>query len=496
MIPIGLETFSRPSPVTRRPSAKTISRVTIPVTSNARPTASTGPSPVPSSANPSRYVSSSTCRGRRGPTTTSSPARITVTVIGAPPEPETRRGCRRRSRARRRSRRSRSPAWRPIALAGYPGSTAATVFVAFPPAGHEEEGEEDDREQDVRRRAGRDRDEALPRRRLPVRVRAERVAKLGEPLLRRRERDAGGSFCSRTSSSKSSSAVGRRRQSSAASARFTRSYGPVSTGASSTARSKRRSASCGTGRCMPGIVTKPPSGIAPIAVLDVVPLELRDRGREADVEPPRAQADREGREEVPALVDEDEHRETEDRDGDAHAAASLPSARRRASASASTSSATSRAGAPSTPASASSTSAAISRNPMRRSRNAATATSFAALKAHGYVPPLLPRLAREPQQREALEIGRLELERERLREVERRDRSLAALGIGQRVRDRHAHVRVADVSERGAVAEADERRGRSSSGARRRRCARTAGRRESGPRSARAPCSRASPSRR
>ncbi len=55
-----------------------------------------------------------------------------------------------------------------------------------------------------------------------------------------------------------------RSRSSPSSARLTRSTGPPSSGASSTARENRRSASCGIGRCIPGIVTKPPSGIAPI----------------------------------------------------------------------------------------------------------------------------------------------------------------------------------------------------------------------------------------
>src|SRR5262245_54641655 len=55
-------------------------------------------------------------------------------------------------------------------------------------ARHEEECEEDDREQDVRRRSGPDRNEPLPRRRLPVRVVADPVAKLRDALV-----DRGGS---------------------------------------------------------------------------------------------------------------------------------------------------------------------------------------------------------------------------------------------------------------------------------------------------------------
>ena len=42
-------------------------------------------------------------------------------------------------------------------------------------------------------------------------------------------------------------------------------------------------------------------------------------------------------------------------------------------------------------------------------------------------------------------------------QVERCERRRGALGVRERVRDRHAHVRIAEVRERGAVAEADER---------------------------------------
>ena len=68
----------------------------------------------------------------------------------------------------------------------------------------------------------------------------------------------------------------------------------------------------------------------------------------------------------------------------------------------------------------------------------------------------LARLAREREQRERLEVGLVELEREP-REVERRHRRGRALRVGERVRDRDAHVGIAEVRERGAVAEADER---------------------------------------
>ena len=68
----------------------------------------------------------------------------------------------------------------------------------------------------------------------------------------------------------------------------------------------------------------------------------------------------------------------------------------------------------------------MSRKPIRPSRNAATATSLAALYAHGYVPPRLPRLAREREQRERLEVGLEELERPG-GQVERRQRRRGAV---------------------------------------------------------------------
>ena len=57
---------------------------------------------------------------------------------------------------------------------------------------------------------------------------------------------------------------------------------------------------------------------------------------------------------------------------------------------------------------------------------------------------------------ERVGVGRLELERQR-REVERGQRGRRTLRIGERVRDRHAHVGIAEMRERRAVAEAHER---------------------------------------
>ena len=65
----------------------------------------------------------------------------------------------------------------------------------------------------------------------------------------------------------------------------------------------------------------------------------------------------------------------------------------------------------------------------------------------------LAGLAAEGEHPERLRVGLVELERTQL---ERRHRRGGALRIGERVGDRDAHVGVAEVRDRGAVAEADE----------------------------------------
>ena len=74
----------------------------------------------------------------------------------------------------------------------------------------------------------------------------------------------------------------------------------------------------------------------------------------------------------------------------------------------------------------------------------------------GRDPSPLPRLARQREQRERLEIRLLEGERQS-GERERRHGRRGALGVGEGVGDRHAHVRVAEMREHRTVAEADER---------------------------------------
>ena len=69
----------------------------------------------------------------------------------------------------------------------------------------------------------------------------------------------------------------------------------------------------------------------------------------------------------------------------------------------------------------------------------------------------LARRAREREQRERLQVGRVELEGQARGEVERRNRRRGAFRVGERVGDRHAHVRVPEMGERCTVAEAHER---------------------------------------
>src|SRR5690349_3690072 len=117
----------------------------------------------------------------------------------------------------------------------------------------------------------------------------------------------------------------------------------------------------------------------PDPVLDSVAPDLHERGREADVEAPRPHPHRAGDGEVTELVQEDEQDEPTEPDDPRHAAASAPSASARAARSASTRSSRSRTASVGAAASVSPTTSGMPRNGRRPARNAATATSFAAL---------------------------------------------------------------------------------------------------------------------
>ena len=200
-----------------------------------------------------------------------------------------------------------------------------------------------------------------------------------------------------------------------------------------------------------------PEGDRADAVLDAVPLLLRDRGREADVEAAGPHADREGREEMARLVDQDQEREAEDGDDDRHRTASPRSASRRAA----------RVGLDQVGEITRGRAVDVGerlldrlgdpeeRQPPLEERGDGDLVRGVERARVGAAP--LAGAAREGEQRKRLEVGRLELEHEAGGQVEPRHRRRRALRIGERERDRDAHVGVAEVRERGAVAEAHER---------------------------------------
>ena len=96
-------------------------------------------------------------------------------------------------------------------------------------------------------------------------------------------------------------------------------------------------------------------------------------------------------------------------------------------------------------------------NDNRPSRNAATATSLAALRTIGRPgsPPSARKASDSAGKRSV--SGALELERAARSQIERRERSAPSLGIGKRVLDGKAHVRDAELREQRAVDELDHR---------------------------------------
>ena len=146
-----------------------------------------------------------------------------------------------------------------------------------------------------------------------------------------------------------------------------------------------------------------------------IPLRVvfSDRRREADVEPPRPHAERERRDEVAELVDEDEHAEPDDgerRSSCAAAALCAASAPRLGVGRDEVVEVA--AGAPSTRASVSATVAAMSRNPIRPVEERRHRDLVRGVVGARGGPAALARLACERQQRERLEVGRLERERQ------------------------------------------------------------------------------------
>ena len=249
-------------------------------------------------------------------------------------------------------------------------------------ADHVDGGQEGDRKEEVRAGPGRDHRQALPRALSPVRVRAQRIRQVVKPA-------GGGSFRVRRQRRLLDCALEllQRRAGALEVALGDASLDPLDLREQARRLVQRRpEMHVHVGRRW-SVHSRDLHVAAQRdrahAVLDAVAGRLEHGGREPDVEAPRLHSDRPGREEVACLVDQDQEREARDRDQHAHATGRPLSASLRAVASASTSSSRSRAAAPSIPASVSSTVAAIPRNGSRPSRKAATATSFAALKAQG-----------------------------------------------------------------------------------------------------------------
>src|SRR5207342_3048750 len=135
-------------------------------------------------------------------------------------------------------------------------------------------------------------------------------------------------------------------------------------------------------------------------VLRVAVLALHHCGREAEIEAKGAHAGHLGHGEVAELVHGDEQEQASDGDEDAHAArAPAPAAAARARRSASSTCSSDTTGSGATCASTSSTTAAMSRKPMRPSRNARTAISLAAFRTQGAVPPAMPASRARARQR-------------------------------------------------------------------------------------------------
>src|SRR5262245_56854787 len=139
-----------------------------------------------------------------------------------------------------------------------------------------------------------------------------------------------------------------------------------------------------------GDPNEPAEGDHSDPVLDAIAADLHERRREPDVEAARPHPGCERDRKVAQLVQEDEQDQAPDDDEPRHAAANAPSAMARAARSASTRSSRSRTGSASADTSVSPTTSGMPRKGRRPSRKAATATSFAALKTHGALPPFSP----------------------------------------------------------------------------------------------------------
>ncbi len=99
-----------------------------------------------------------------------------------------------------------------------------------------------------------------------------------------------------------------------------------------------------------------------------------------------------------------------------------------------------------------STRAGMPANPSRPATNWATAISFAALSTVGAAPPAASAWRAMRERREAHGIGLLEGQRRDASKIQPLRRGANALGIGQAMGDRDAHIRRAELRDHRAVA--------------------------------------------
>ncbi len=242
----------------------------------------------------------------------------------------------------------------------------------------EDEKEDQERDGDVRERAGGDDGDPLPRCAAPVGLRRGAFFHLSEPSLGRASR-AGRQLCHAHLALELEAGATRRfvvlRLESTPDGSDRRHEARLLT----QCRLDEHAQVARGGPVHAGKLDHAAKRDHPDRVVDAVAPNLGEGRREADVEAPRAHPDRARHPEVPQLVHEDEQHEACDHDQVGHAAASAPSASARAARSASTRSSRSRTASVPAVVSVSPTTSGIPRNGSRPARNAATATSFAAL---------------------------------------------------------------------------------------------------------------------
>ena len=183
---------------------------------------------------------------------------------------------------------------------------------------------------------------------------------------------------------------------------------------------------------------------------------LRQQRREEEREALDAHPGGLGRSEVAELVQDDQRGEAEEGEQPAHVRTAISSdATARASRSASWSDSKARTGPAGRRSSAVSMTAGMPRKSSRPLRKAWTATSLAALRTHGAVPPAAAASrARRRHGKASVSTGSKVSAPISARSSGAHG-DVDALGVVQRVGDRHAHVRVAEVREGGAVAQQD-----------------------------------------